>query len=136
MAKHQQHVPSGLKTGILFAAVTLAVAWFLPIVYRLEFLAGILFLTAGIYLGFAWVDARPAWVRVESVVAIPFFAAAWVGLHIPWVLALGFVVHLAWDLAHHPRGIQTKVARWLPPACLIYDGVIALAILLWWPPWA
>jgi hypothetical protein len=126
---------AGYGRGLVGLALTLFVAWLLPADARLLLLALILALTGGIYMGFAWIDGRPRWVLLESIAGVVLLAVALLGvvLH-PLLIAAGFLVHILWDLLHHPRALDTRIARWVPPACLIYDAGVALAMFFWWAP--
>lgn len=128
------HQTSGYRLGALALLVTLIVAALLPPVPRITLLGLLLALTAGIYMGFAWLDGRRPWLAIESLVGLALLGVALLGLVVhPLFIAAGFVAHVPWDLLHH-KAIQTRIARWVPPACLLYDLGIALAILYWWPP--
>jgi len=120
--------------GLAAAFATLGIAALLPASQRLDLLALVLALTAGIYMGFGFLDGRPLQKALEVAVGLAFLAAALVGAQgRPLVLAGAWVAHVAWDLAHHPRrGVTTEIARWVPPFCLVYDLAIAAAIVLWW----
>jgi hypothetical protein len=50
----------------------------------------------------------------------------------PLFLAVGYLAHGLWDLAHHQKGIPTRVTAWWPPFCLAYDWVMAGALCLQW----
>lgn len=134
MCMDKTHRPGFLR-GAGLLALTLVAAALLPESVRLELFALVLALTAGIYLGFAWLDARRTWVVVETIVALLLLVVALWGLRRePLLIALAFLLHVAWDLAHHPRGIRTRVAGWVPPACVVYDVGVAVAMLIWWWP--
>ena len=121
--------------GALAALATLALAALLPPDLRLGLLAGLLALTAGIYLGFGLLDGRPREQAAETVVALAFLAVAVLGAWgSPFLLALGWIAHVGWDLLHHDHGVRTRIAGWVPPFCLAYDLALAAAILAWWPP--
>jgi hypothetical protein len=124
----------GYLLGAILLVLTTIAAAMLPMEDRIGLFALILALTAGIYLGFAWIDGRRLWVTLEGLVALLLLGLALAGLRsAPALIALGFLLHIAWDLAHHPRGIRTRIAPWVPPACLLYDLGVAALILLWWP---
>jgi len=63
--------------------------------------------------------------------SVPIFAFAAMGLlHSPAWLAAGYIAHGVWDMFHHPRMIGTKVVKWFPPACAIFDFIVAAYILV------
>lgn len=62
----------------------------------------------------------------EISVAAAVFFCAWMGLawHPLWI-ALGYLGHGIWDWGHHAERIPTRTAKWFPPACAVFDIVIA-----------
>ena len=89
----------------------------------------VLVLIAGVYLGFAALDGRPARLVVETTVAVGFLGfALWSLLRAPAWLPLGYLAHAAWDLAHRHRGVGACVPRWYVPFCVVVDVVAAIGI--------
>lgn len=123
-----------LIAASLAALVTIFIAFVLPRDVALDFLGVILGVTAGVYLGFAIHDGRRREVGIEVIGLAIFSTLAVLGIEgRPGMLAAGFLLHIAWDFAHHPRGVQTKIVPWYPPACLVYDGLVgAFLVWLWW----
>ncbi|MDH5409299.1 MAG: hypothetical protein OEZ33_05395 [Gammaproteobacteria bacterium] len=98
----------------------------------LDALGLLLGVIAAIYIGFAIADGRKGVIYIECVVAAVFIALALFGMWgKPVWLVIGFFAHGAWDLLHHPAGIKTKVRKWYPPACVIYDWIIGAYMLFW-----
>ena len=89
-------------------------------------------LTACVYLGALLAQTqRPAVVAAESAVALVVFVCAALGtLASAGWLAAGYAVHGLWDWAHDAGSIATRAAPWFPPACAVFDILIALFILL------
>lgn len=85
------------------------------------------------YLVFGLVGGASArWLAVESLGVIIYGALAWAGLRWhPWLLALGWAAHVAWDLLLHLSGAG---AEYTPPGyqwvCLSFDLVVAAAVLM------
>lgn len=95
--------------------------------------AGGLVVAALIYVGFALVGGAGAgWTALESAGLLPFLGFAWLGLRrTPLWLVVGWVAHVGWDVGLHLRtGAPAFVPRWYPVACVGFDLVIAVAILL------
>lgn len=119
--------------GLGLAVPTAGVAVLLD--ERLAFvaLAVLLGMIAGAYLGFAAADGRLRTFAVESVgitVTVSLAVAA-VVLDAPVLLAAGYAFHGLWDLAHHPRALDTAVPGWYPPFCLVYDVAVGAFVLVW-----
>lgn len=119
--------------GVGLAALTAGVAAVLD--ERLAFvaLAVLLGMIAGAYLGFAAADGRVRALGVESAgITITLgLAVAAVVLDAPVLLAAGYAFHGLWDLAHHPRALDTAVPGWYPPFCLVYDVAVGVFVLAW-----
>lgn len=58
-------------------------------------------------------------------------AVAWGGLHgKPWLLAVGWAAHVAWDVLFHLSGFGAEYTPdWYPWFCVSFDLVIAGAVL-------
>jgi hypothetical protein len=120
-----------IAVGLLIPTLAAVVA--LPKQMGLELLSLFLAFIAGVYGGFALLDARKREFAVELVgilVTLALAAAAlWAS---PVYLAAGYVFHGVWDALHHPKGIQTVIPRGYAPFCLIFDVPVGIFILFWW----
>jgi hypothetical protein len=97
----------------------------------LDLLAFILAASGGIYWGVAATEARRGIKVIEAAAGLAFVIMAMLGLW--WTslwIAVGYVLHGAWDFAHHPRRIRTGLRRWFPPFCATFDWLVALYIFL------
>lgn len=48
----------------------------------------------------------------------------------PWLLALAWAAHVAWDVLLHSMTASTYAPWWYPAACIGFDLAVAAAILL------
>lgn len=98
------------------------------------FLAVLLAMIAGVYLGFALQDGRVRAFRTEYVGIVAHGALATIALATgsAWVLAAGYAGHALWDSVHHPKALDTVIPRWYVPLCIGYDLVVAAYILIRW----
>lgn len=120
---------TGMVIGAVMAAAVIAPVALFGRDRALDLLAIQLAAIGSIYAGFALVDARISVQVMEIFVALAFFAIAVVGLWFsPLVLALAYVVHGAWDAAHHLGAVSTAIPRWYPSFCLGYDWLVAAYI--------
>lgn len=76
--------------------------------------------------------AGARWLALESLGVIVYGAAAWAGFRGQHsLLALGWGLHVAWDVVLHLRG---SGAEYTPPwylwGCVSFDLVIAVAVLV------
>ncbi len=121
----------GLVLGLLFVLLVHTI----PPQPARQAIALFLAFTACVYAG-AMLAEKPAagTVLIELAIAAIVFCCAAVGLRAQtgW-LAAGYVLHGVWDLLHHPRAVQTRVASWFPPLCAAFDFVVAIALLI--GPW-
>ena len=89
-------------------------------------------LTACVYLGALLAqDQKHGVVLAELTVGLLVFVCAILGtLASAGWLAAGYAVHGLWDWAHDAGGVATHVAAWFPPACAVFDIIIAVFIVL------
>jgi hypothetical protein len=127
--------PTGAAVGLGLAVVMLAPLLFLSKLAGMQLLAVQLGFIGAVYFGFAVADGRVMPLLIEFSVAGAFLfagaAALWADS--PVLLAVAYVAHAGWDLAHHPRAVPTPVRSWYPPFCVVYDLVVAGFVLLWLP---
>ncbi len=112
---------------------TLAAVVMLPKQMGLELLSLLLTFIAGVYGGFALLDARKREFAIELLGILVTFALAAAALWAsPVYLAAGYIFHGLWDVLHHPKGIQTVIPCGYAPFCLIFDIPVGLFIFFWW----
>jgi uncharacterized protein DUF6010 len=112
--------------GLLGAALTAFIAWSSLIPDPIIFHTVLLTMIGAIYMGFAFADGRPSIVILELSVATVFIVLSLLGLWVaPLFIGIGLILHGLWDLAHHPRGIKTKIPVWYPAFCAAFDFLFA-----------
>jgi hypothetical protein len=117
--------------GAALALLTAGVVFALPHGSALAFLAILLAVIAGVYIGIGLMVSDRFLVILETVVAVFFGFLALTGLLFsPAILALGYFLHGLWDLAHHPRYLRSPGPWWYKPLCLTYDWLVAIMIIL------
>lgn len=121
------------RLGLILAAVTIAVLLLLSPGKAVELLAILLTAIGAIYIGSGLAGEQWRETKLETVAAVVTLLLALGGLWLsPYLLAIGYFFHGAWDILHHPEGIKTRIVKWVPPLCLVYDWLIAGFIVLWW----
>ena len=98
---------------------------------RLVYAVGLV-VTALVYVVFGVVGGASAqWLALESLSVLLYGAAAWGGLRgRPWLLALGWAAHVAWDVLLHLSGAGAEYTpHWYPWSCVSFDLVVAGAVL-------
>jgi hypothetical protein len=80
-------------------------------------------ITAVAYVAFGLHHGAPAGqLGLELVGAVLFGSAAILGARRwPWLLALGWTAHVAWDLFLHPAGGPAFAPVWYPWFCVGFD---------------
>ncbi len=112
---------------------TLAAVVALPKPMGLELLSLLLTFIAGVYGGFALLDARKREFAIELFGVLVTLALAVAALWAsPVDLAAGYLFHGLWDVLHHPKRIQTVIPAGYAPFCMIFDIPIGVFILFWW----
>jgi len=123
----------GSLLGAMSSLPFIALGVWLPYFPAVSLFAVLLGVTAGVYLGFALHDGRWLIILAETFFVLPFILLAIAALSFNvHLLAIGFALHGLWDLAHHPRAVPTKLVSWYPPACLVFDWILAAFILFYW----
>lgn len=87
-----------------------------------------------VYVGFAVSGGTLKELLIELVGVVLFGMFAVLGIRqSPYFLALGWVIHVSWDLLLHPIDISTFTPWWYPAACIGFDLVVAGAVFggLW-----
>lgn len=122
----------GLALALALAAATVVGTLLLSDDRRLEALALILAGTVAAYVGFAIAERSAGGLATELAAAAVIGALVPLGLWVsPYWLAAGYVAHGAWDLAHHPPRLGTRlVPAWYVSACLVYDWIVAVLVLV------
>lgn len=84
------------------------------------FLAGVIYAASAALTG-----AGARWTATEGAGLILFTLLAWFGLERPGVLAIGWLLHAAWDGGLHLAIEQPVIGSWLPLLCLPFDLMVA-----------
>ena len=118
--------------GAALGAGTLVVPALLPPDDAFNFLAVLVAMIAGVYLGFALTDGRVRAALTEELGIVIFAIVATVALSTrePLWLAGGLFGHAVWDAIHHRRGLDTSMPRWYVPLCIGFDVVVALYVVI------
>ncbi len=120
-----------IAAGVAGGGLTALLAWSSLIPDPLAFHTVALSIIGAIYVGYAFSDGRLPIMILELSVGTGFVVLALLGLwQAPVFIAIGLILHGAWDLAHRPRGITTKLPAWYPPFCAAYDFVFAGVFLV------
>jgi hypothetical protein len=121
-----------VAAGAVLAAPTLVLAALLSGDAAFGFLSILLGMIASVYLGFALQDGRQKAFGAEYFGLVLFTAIATIALaeRSPELLAAGYFGHGVWDAIHHPRGLDTAMPWWYVPACLSFDAVVAVYVLI------
>ena len=119
----------GLTLAVIAAVLILG-----PLASQGRVLLGLfLALTACVYLGALLAQKQTKLVAVAELTVGTFvFLCSFLGVtsSVLW-LAAGYAVHGVWDWVHDTEVVPTRVARWFPPACAIFDLAIAGFVLVY-----
>ena len=117
--------------GVMWAAVMLLVA--VKTVWPWRFLALSLVIAALIYVLFPLLfGGSSTWVLIELAGLLLYGSFALLGLrHSPLWIAVGWGLHVLWDLVLHSSGPGSEfVPAWYPGVCLGVDLTLAAGIVL------
>ena len=121
-----------LLLGVVLSLVLVGLARMYPPVREKGFYAVGLMIAALVYVVFAVAGGAGAkWLAFETLGVFLYGAAAWAGLRgMPWLLAVGWAAHVAWDVLLHLSGAGAEFTpHWYPWFCVGFDLVIAGAVL-------
>lgn len=118
-------------TGAVLAGVLVALLRHARFERVLRFWAVALSVAAAIYVGFVLVGgARAQWFWVEVAGFILFSVLAFLGFTFsPWVLALAWFAHIAWDTLLHSQNTGF-VPQWYPAVCVGFDLVVGAYLIV------
>jgi hypothetical protein len=121
---------SALLLGSAAALLLVAIAGLKPRLSLPVYAIG-LAAAAIVYLAFAAAGgATLRWISVEALGVLLFGLTVWLGLQRSSViLALGWSLHVLWDLLHLAGARAAYTPGWYPWSCLSFDLIVAVAIL-------
>ena len=118
-----------LAIGIIFAGLTILVVQAFPSRIHNNFYALALIIAASIYVAFSFLSQNTTWIFTEIIGVIIFSIIAFLGVKFSlWFLAIGWLIHPAWDLLIDNHNLTAFVPQWYPTVCIGYDIAIALYI--------
>jgi hypothetical protein len=94
-------------------------------------LALFLALTACVYPGALLAQRQKLQVMLsELTLMLVVFVCAFFGTidSMMW-LAAGYAIHGLWDWLHDAEVVATRVSTWFPPACAVFDFIIAAFVV-------
>lgn len=120
--------------GAVFSIASLPPHFVLSKTQSIELASTIVAVVGAIYVGFALQRGDVKQIAIEIVVAMAFLLAALVGMWLnPWAVPAAYVLHGAWDFAHHRNSPLVSIPVWYPPFCAVYDWVFAFGLIaIWW----
>ena len=117
--------------GVVLALVTAGVVAPMPDEAALGVFGIVLGLAVGAYLGASASEPGVGAGVLEAGVGLGFLALAVAGVWLhPLFMAVAWVLHAGWDWLHHARKVPSRIVRWVPPFCAVYDLLVA-AYMLW-----
>ena len=120
-----------LAAGILLAAGLLYYIKRFTERTRLTITALALFIAALIYVLFALTSRNELYIATEVVGLLFFLLLIWLGYKYSfWFVALGWLLHVLWDLGLHPEQTVPYVPQWYAWLCVGFDAVLALYLVV------
>lgn len=100
---------------------------------QLQIFALFLALTSCVYGGAILTPAGSKYSLLELPFVVVVFVSSILGLLLsPIYLALGYLIHGAWDLSHHFKCVKTPIVHWFPPLCAAFDFIMSMFIFWLW----
>ena len=118
-----------LAIGIILAGLTILLIQAFPSRIHNQIYAAALIIAASIYVGFSSLRQNITWIFTEIMGVIIFSIIAFMGVKFSrWFLAMGWLIHPAWDLLIDNHNLTAFVPQWYAKVCIGYDIAIALYI--------
>jgi hypothetical protein len=116
--------------AIILSLLTIGLTFFLAEKNVLNFFAIILAIITIIYLVFVFFDKRKKYFYLETSNSILMGVFILLGVWNPFFLVIGYFYHGVWDILHIKK-IHTKIPRWYPLFCSIYDWILGGYIIFY-----
>ncbi len=116
--------------GVFLAAISIPFVCLFPEEKQNDLWAILLVVIASDYIGFGIMDGRMKQKLIEIAICTGFVVLSVLGLwYSAWFLVIGYIGHGIWDYIHDHRLVMTKIKKWYPPFCMIYDWLIGAWLL-------
>lgn len=113
-----------LATGLLFCIKRFNTR----IKLRIAILA--LVIAAVVYVLFALLTRNQLFITIELVGLMFFLLLVWMGYQYSfWFIAMGWLLHVFWDLGLHPAQTAPYIPQWYTWLCVGFDIIIALYLV-------
>ena len=94
---------------------------------KYHFLGFALFVASGLYLVFAVVTMNKILITVELFGLMLFLLFIWMAYRYSfWFIALGWALHIVWDIGVHPQETAPYIPFWYAWVCVGFDIVISI----------
>ncbi len=118
-----------LVQGFGAALVVAAITWLLPDLYQVALLAGLLWITVGLYVGMGLMHSK-GHARTEFLAGLPVLGLAMLAFWNPWALALAWLLHPLWDVLHETNTVKTHIHPSTVGFCIVFDVLVAAVSVL------
>ena len=113
--------------GVILSGGLLIYCHRLSAVTRYHLLAIALSIASLLYVVFALLTFNLMWIAVEVVGLVLFLLFIWMAYQYSfWFIALGWLLHIVWDIGVHPHETAPYVPQWYAWLCVGFDAVMAL----------
>ena len=90
-----------------------------------------LLIAAFIYVLFALVTFNKLFIIIEVVGLLFFLMFIWMAYHYSyWFIALGWLLHIVWDIGVHPDETAPYVPQWYAWTCVGFDAIVAIYLMV------
>ncbi|NOZ54046.1 MAG: hypothetical protein GXP08_13105 [Gammaproteobacteria bacterium] len=94
---------------------------------KYQFLGYALIVTALIYVVLAVFSADLMWISIEVIGCLVFLLLVWLAYQYSfWFVAMGWLIHIVWDMGLSPFESAPYVPGWYPAVCTGFDLVLGL----------
>ena len=118
-------------SGVILAGGLLFYCRRYSVVTRYHLLAIGLSIASFLYVIFALFSLNNIWITMEVVGLLLFLMFIWLAYHYSfWFIALGWLLHIVWDIGVHAHETAPYVPQWYAWLCVGFDAVVAFYLMV------
>ena len=120
-----------VASGVILASWLLFYSRRFAVAARYHLLAAGLSIASLVYVVFALISLNTIWITVEVVGLLLFLMFVWLAYQYSfWFVALGWLLHIVWDVGIHGMETAPYVPQWYAWLCVGFDGIVACYLML------
>ena len=117
--------------GVILAGGLLIYCRRFSVAARYHLLALALAIASSLYVVFAFLALDKIWIAIEIGGLLLFVLFIWMAYHYSfWFIALGWLLHIVWDIGVHPHETAPYIPQWYSWLCVGFDAAVAFYLMV------